>query len=71
MAKQETGITDTGESTNPLNRKVRRDAAGAGGADAQSMMGDGIYAQHGLRSAATNMGRPAMTPMQRRRKGMR
>lgn len=70
MGKNETGITDTGEQEDPLNRKVRR-ATGSWQNDAQAKSGDGVFAQDGQRSVATNYGRPALLPAARRRRGMR
>lgn len=70
MPKNETGITDTGESENPLNLKRRR-TTGSWQDDAQAEMGDGKYEVSGARKTATNYGRPAMLPAARKRLGMR
>ena len=68
MPKQETGITDTGEQEEPLNRKVRRRATGWQ-QDRQAQIGDGEFAQQGVRRAS--LGAPMMLPAARRRRGMR
>ncbi len=70
MPKQETGITDTGESENPLARKTRRTAV-PWTADAQAATGDGLVTPDGARRLATNYGRPVMSPALRRRRGLR
>lgn len=70
MPKSETGITDTGEQPDPLNRKSRRTAS-AWNADQQAQVGDGQVDLAGARANATNYGRPVMAPAARRRKGMR
>ena len=70
MAKNETGITDTGESENPMNLKARRRAYGHAD-DPQTEMGDGKYEVSGARKVSTNYGRPVMGPSARKRLGMR
>ena len=70
MGKNETGITDTGESENPMNLKRRR-TTGSWEGDAQSEMGDGKFEVSGARKIATNFGKPAMLPAARKRLGMR
>lgn len=70
MPKAETGITDTGESENPLALKQRRTAVGHA-EDMQAHMGDGMFEPVGARKTATNFGRPVMGTAARRRKGMR
>ena len=47
--KHETGITDTGEQENPLNRKVRRAAYGWQN-DPQVAIGDGQFRYNGVRN---------------------
>lgn len=68
MPKQETGITDTGESEDPLNLKRRRASYGHQ-QDAQAAMGDGDFAMQGQRR--NTLGKPLMLPLVRRRRGMR
>ena len=70
MPKIETGITDTGEQENPLNRKARRTTV-AWDADQQAASGDGLVEPVGARRTGTNYGRPVMGYAARRRKGMR
>ena len=70
MPKNETGITDTGESENPLAQKRRRTATGWQN-DQQAEMGDGKYEVSGARKIATNYGHPPMMPAARKRMGMR
>ena len=70
MPKNETGISDTGESENPLNLKQRRTAYGHAD-DPQAAMGDGTFKADGFRKTSTNYGRPIMGPAMRRRRGMR
>ena len=70
MGKNETGITDTGESENPMALKQRRRAF-SHDSDPQADMGDGKFEVSGARKIATNYGRPPMLPAARKRMGMR
>lgn len=51
MAKNETGISDTGEKPNPLNQKVRRTSDGWQ-RDEQAAIGDGRFRMSGTRNSA-------------------
>ena len=58
MPKQETGITDTGEQANPLNRKVRRVAFSWQNAPG-AKMGDGTFGSDGTRKGLNRIGMTA------------
>ena len=73
MDRSETGITDTGESPDPVNRKTRRMASGWQ-ADSRQRIGDGDLGGLGSRTGQQRPGQnftPPAASAKKRRKGMR
>jgi hypothetical protein len=63
VAKNETGITDTGEQPDPVNRKVRRTTSGWQ-SDTRAAIGDGMFPSDGTRRGQQ---RPVAMSNRRRR----
>ena len=58
MAKSETGITDTGEQPDPVNRKVRRTTSGWM-SDTRAAIADGTFTSYGARKGLNRISRMA------------
>lgn len=57
MPKDETGITDTGEQPDPVNRKVRRTTS-SWASDSRAAYGDGQFTSDGVRAVQRTVQSP-------------